>query len=281
MRAAGWVDTRPLLRPLLDEFMTLLRGLSPEDWTRPTPVAGWAVRDVAAHVLDGWLRRLACQRDGLTLPPPARPIEGFADLVGFIDGLNAEWVRVARGRLGPRLLIDLIATVAPQWAEFLEGLDPHAPAFWAVGWAGDAVSPNWFDVGRDFTEVWHHQQQIREAVNAPPLTQPRFLGPVLALGLRALPRAYAAVAGAHGDCVAVRVVGPAGGEWALVRGDDARWGLFEGTPSSPRARLALDEDAAWRLLFKALPHDEARRRIACEGDPALTQPIFDALALMA
>ena len=33
--------------------------------------------------------------------------------------------------------------------------------------AGEAVSANWFDVAREFTERWHHQQQIRLAIGGP------------------------------------------------------------------------------------------------------------------
>jgi hypothetical protein len=34
-----------------------------------------------------------------------------------------------------------------------------------VAWAGEAESKNWFHVARDYSEKWHHQQQIREAVS--------------------------------------------------------------------------------------------------------------------
>ncbi len=281
MRPAPPIDTRPLLRPLFGEFAALLRGLAPDDWARPTAAPGWAVRDVAAHVLDGWLRRLSYHRDGLPLPPlDGEGAPSFAGLVDFVDRLNAEWVALARRRLSPRLIAQLVAEVGPQVAEFFESLEPSAPAFWAVAWAGEEASQNWFDVGRDFTEVWHHQQQIREAVGARTSAEPRYLQAVLALGMRALLRAYAAAQAVPGDALHVRVTGAAGGDWTLLR-DESRFALFTGQPPRARASLTLDEEAAWRLLYKALPREEARRRVSCEGDAAFGALALDALALLA
>src|SRR5213082_3892646 len=53
------IDTRHLFAPLHAELMSLLRGLSAEDWEKPTVAKAWRVRDVAAHLLDTQLRRLS------------------------------------------------------------------------------------------------------------------------------------------------------------------------------------------------------------------------------
>ena len=47
------------------ELMTLLRGLEPGDWDRPTACALWSVKDIVAHLLDTSLRRLSFGSDGL------------------------------------------------------------------------------------------------------------------------------------------------------------------------------------------------------------------------
>ena len=273
------VDTRPLFAPLHAELLALLRALAPADWDKPTLAREWAVRDVVAHMLDGTLRRLSFQRDGLPLVAPAAPVEGFRGLVALLDRLNAEWVRAAR-RLSPRLLIDLHALAGAQLAAFFESLDPLAPAFFPVAWAGADESAAWMDVGRDYTELWHHQQQVREAVGAPLLVQPRWLQPLLSLALRALPRAYAALEAEPGTAVEVRIGGASGGAWALVR-DTSRWRVWVGSPEKPRARVALDEDAAWRLFFKALAREEAARRVTRAGEAHLADAFLDARAVMA
>ena len=53
------VYTADLFAPLGAELVSLLRGLGESDWTRPTLAGAWRVRDVAAHLLDGDLRKLS------------------------------------------------------------------------------------------------------------------------------------------------------------------------------------------------------------------------------
>jgi hypothetical protein len=97
MREPGRVDVVPLFRPLHEELVGLLKGLSAADWERPTVAGTWRVRDVAAHLLDTDLRRISSQRDGWALPVDA-PVEGWGDLVKLLNGLNARWVETARRR---------------------------------------------------------------------------------------------------------------------------------------------------------------------------------------
>jgi len=272
------IDTRPLFLPLHEELMDLLRGLGPADWERSTRAGAWTVRDVAAHLLDGDVRRLTFQRDGARRLMPDRPVESFDDLVAFLNRLNADWIAAAR-RLSPRVLVDFLAVTGPQVANLFAALDPEAKAFVGVAWAGEDDSRNWLDVGREYTERWHHQQQIREAVGAKLQTAARWLSPMLALSVRALPRAYASRDARPGDAVEVRITGDAGGVWSLVHAG-AKWELFVGSSPAPRARLTVDEDAAWRIFFKALPEDEAARRVAVEGEAGLAQPFLRARAVM-
>src|SRR5207244_840000 len=113
------------------------------------------------------------------------------------------------------------------------------------GWAGDTVSPNWFDIGREYTEQWHHQQQIRAAVGAEPITSRELLHPVLDLFLRALPYTYRDVTAKSGTTIAVRISGEAGGVWSLQRGQQV-WTLFHGAPEATDAEIYLSADVAWR-----------------------------------
>ena len=99
------------------------------------------------------------------------------------------------------------------------------------GWAEPTVCPGWsvsrwFDLARDFTERWVHQQQIRDAVGEPGLDGEEWIGPVVRTFVWSLPRAYQEVAAAEGTVVALRVDGPGGGEWSLRR-IDGEWSLDE------------------------------------------------------
>ena len=58
------IYTAELFRPLHRELIALLRGLDSDRWVAPTIAGSWRVRDVAAHLLDGDLRKLSGGRDG-------------------------------------------------------------------------------------------------------------------------------------------------------------------------------------------------------------------------
>ena len=277
-RPGGPVHLADRFAPLDTELIALLRGLRPDDWARPTACALWTVKDIAAHLLDGNLRRLSFQRDGLPAEPDV-PIHGFADLVKYLDRLNAEWVAAAR-RISPPLLIDLLEHTGRQAAELFARLDPDAPALFPVAWAGEAQSVNWFDVGREYTERWLHQQQIRDAVGAPGLSSREWLHPVLDLFLRALPHRYRDVAAEPGTELHVAIAGAAGGDWTLRR-EPAEWRLYLGASQTPAATVRMDQDTAWRLFSKGLDPAEARERVTLEGAQPLGAGVLGTLAVMA
>ena len=271
-------DTRALFRPVATELVTLLRGMAPADFEKPTIAGTWVVRDVVAHIVDFSMRRLSFHRDALAPPPPKRPITSEREFVDFINGINADWVDASR-RLSPRLLTDLVEKATIELADFFEALPMDAPALFGVSWAGEQTSDGWFDIGREFTELWHHQQQIRLAVGAAPLEDARFLHAVLEIALRGLPHAYRAVTSADGDTVAIDVSGPAGGQWTLVR-DLGRWAIQAGAPAAPTTRVRVSDDAAWRLLFNALKGDAARAAVQIDGRADLAEPLLAARSVV-
>ena len=258
--------------------MTLLRGLEPSAWANPTACALWSVKDVVAHLLDTSFRRLSYGRDGL-VPEPGGPISTYADLVAYLNRLNAEWVRACR-RLSPQLLIELMDAAALEVHAYFRSLDPHATAMFGVAWAGHESSPVWFDIGREYTERWLHQEQIREAVSAPGLTSKEWLHPVLDLFVRALPHVYRDVPAEPGQSIHIAITGEAGGDWTIQRLPGG-WELFSGRSERSAARISMDQGTAWKLFSKGLSAEAARARVSLEGDAALGEPILGALAVMA
>jgi Mycothiol maleylpyruvate isomerase N-terminal domain len=277
MREPGRVDVVPLFRLLHEELVGLLSGLSAADWERPTVAGTWRVRDVAAHLLDTDLRRISSQRDGWA-PAGETPVNGWADVVRLLDGLNASWVQAAR-RLSPRVLTELLTYSGRELAVVVATLDPDAPAPFSVLWAGQAASANWFDLGREYTEKWHHQAQIRLAVGVSPLDGHRLFHPVLAFSMHALPRALDGETESEGTAVSVSVTGEAGGAWSAVRGATG-WRLLEGEPPSPAARVVMNGETAWRLLYNSLSAEEARLRVTAEGDARLLAAVLRARSVM-
>ena len=269
--------TAHLFAPLHQQLVELLEGLDPADWERPTMAPAWRVRDVAAHLVEVDLRRLSVGRDGHRLEP-GRPIDGYRDLVEFLNQLNAEWVAAAR-RFSPRVLVELLRYSGSEMARMVAELPQHELAPFAVDWAGERRSENWFDIGRDYTERWHHQMQIRDAVGASGLLDERWLLPLLDLSVRCLPRSYAGVGAAPGTTVVLHVLVAAAAVWTL-RMEQGTWRLWRGASAAPTTTVRLDPDAAWRMFYNALSPAEARRRATVDGDAALAEPLFSARAVM-
>jgi uncharacterized protein (TIGR03083 family) len=272
------IDTRALFRPVSSSLVVLLRRLEVEDWHTPTVAGTWVVRDVVAHLLDSTLRRLSFHRDGLTPPPPPVPMASARDFVDFINALNAQWVASAK-RLSPRVLTDLYERASGEAADFFEALPLDAPALFPVSWAGEAASAGWFDIGREFTELWHHQQQIRMAVGAASLPDSRYLGAVIDIAVRGLPHAFREVSAQPGETVVIDISGAGGGQWTLVRSNEI-WTLARGEPAAATARARLDDEAAWRLLFNALSEADAERAVQLEGRADLAAPLLRARSVI-
>src|SRR5215467_2308671 len=184
-------------------LLELLRSLTPEDWERQTVSLKWKVKDVAAHLLDTPLRGLSIGRDGYI--PPAPKLDSPVALGAFINRLNQEGVTVYR-RLSPAVLISLMEVACKELAEYHAGRNPHAMAPYGVSWAGEEKSANWFDTAREYTERWHHQQQIRLATDG--LENPcagimtrELYNPVLDCFMLALPFTYRNVSAAPGTAI--------------------------------------------------------------------------------
>ena len=271
-------DTRHAFRPLSAEIVQLLRTLDPADWQRPTMAGAWRVRDVVAHLLDTALRRLSFHRDRAAPPAPERPLAGEREFVAFINELNAIWVQAAR-RLSSRALTDLYAGASSELADFVEAQGLHDPALFPVSWAGESRSVLWLDVGREFTEVWHHGSQIREAVGAGPFAEGQWLRLVLEIALHALPHAYRSVPGRPGAAVAIAVTGRSPGAWSLHYRHGA-WDIEEGYPGKPVATATMSCEVAWRLFFNALSPGEAQAHIRLEGDTAFALPLLRARSVI-
>lgn len=258
-------------------LLALLSGLAPEQWDAPTVCPGWSVKDVVAHLLGDDLQRLAAGRDGHRSAASAS-LPAWDDLVAFLNRRNEEWVAALR-RLSPRVLVELLGWSGERVLEHFLSLDLAAPGG-PVDWAGPEPAPRWLDVGREYTERWVHQEQIRDAAGVPGLRDPRLFHPVLDVLVHALPHTYRDVPAAEGTHVRLVVTGEAGGGWSLVRQRD-RWALFVGVEAAPASLVTVDQDTAWRLFTKGVGAAAARRRAAVEGDPSLGAVAFRAVAIIA
>ena len=272
MKPVGPIETIHLFHDVRRELLALLRGLAPDDWARPaTPK--WTVKDVALHLLGGEIGILSRRRDAF--PPPGASIQGWPDLVALINRLNDDWVRATR-RISPRVLCDLLEFTAPQAEEYFASLDPHALGV-PVDWAGPGLAPVWLDLAREYTERWHHQQQIRDAVGKPGLKERRYFAPVLDAFVRALPWTYRDVTVPDGTAVQLTISGDAGGSWCLRR-EGGAWKLYVGAAEKPSASVTLDPEDAWRLFTKGRSKEDVRARF--DGDARLAEQVLQMISII-
>jgi uncharacterized protein (TIGR03083 family) len=272
------IETLPLFAELDRLLLELLRSLAPEDWQRPTLARRWTVKDVAAHLLDGNLRTLAMLRDNYFGETPDD--FSYAGVVAYLNRLNADWVQAMR-RLSPAVLTEWLAASGAEYTAYLHTLDPWAPAAFPVAWAGETESLNWFHVARDYTEKWHHQQQIREAVGqTAPLLTPALFRPFIETMLRGLPHAYRTVEAPVGTRVRVCIDTAAGGTWELLK-TAAAWQLALPAAVAPTAEVGLAPQVAWQLFTKGMSAAEARPLVRIAGQSALAEAALQLVAVMA
>jgi hypothetical protein len=199
------------------------------------------------------------------------------ELVALINRLNEERV-VASRRISPRLLCELLAFVGPEVEAYFSSLNLEAIGE-PVSWAGSNPAPVWFDVAREFTERWHHQQQIRDATGSPPLYDPYFLSPVLDTFVRALPNSFRHTAAPEGTVVRFETAGGAGGVWFLIR-VERTWELALESEAAPASEVSIPQDTAWRMFTKGVESEKARASAQIRGDAALVTPIFSTISVI-
>lgn len=255
-------------------LVELLASLSPHDWEKQTLAPKWKVKDVAAHLLDTELRRLSFCRDG-SVPETGTTAAG---LVSMVNRLNEEGVTIFR-RLSARLLISLIARASVELCEYLQALDPFAEAPWSVSWAGEEKSANWFDVAREFTERWHHQEQIRVAVGKPGIMTRELYYPVLDCFMRALPFHYRRLKKELGVTACFNIRGDCGGSWYLACGADG-WELVPSATGEIASNTSIPQEIAWRIFTKGISREEARAKVELSGDLELGSHILGMTAIV-
>jgi uncharacterized protein (TIGR03083 family) len=273
------IDVVPLFPAERAALLDLLRSLTPEQWGTPTVCAGWSVKDIAAHLVADDLGRLGWQRDGHSANrfEPTSPETFETELRDFINAQNELWVQAAR-RFSPRVIMDLLQWTGPETQVLFESLDPDAIGL-GVTWAGESESANWFDLAREYTERWHHQAQIRDAVGAPMLYDERLFVPVLQTMSYAIPHALHEYDAPVGTLICINIGDITSWAYDIYR-DERGWSVCEGN-GPPNGVISMTGDTAWRMLTRNLPREEIAARIRVDGDSALVAAVLDAFALVA
>lgn len=266
------------LFPKLDvKLIELLKSLSAEDWEKQTIAPLWTVKDIAVHLLDGNIRALSMLRDGYFGEKPEN-INSYSDLLAYLNRLNADWVKAMR-RVSPKVLIELLQSTGKEYFSFLQSLDPFANATFSVAWAGENVSENWFHIAREYTEKWHHQQQIRLAVGKhSELYNHELYLPYLETSMRALPHNYKDIEGRKDEVIQFEIINY--GVWYLCFNGE-KWVLANDCKIEPICKVFIKSEIAWRIFTKGIMKQEAERQSDVFGKRELATKIFEMLAVMA
>jgi len=275
------IQTLHLFPSLEKQLIDLLKGLSPADWQLQAS-SSWTVKDVAAHLLDGNIRGLSMSRDAYFGESPAQ-VNNYQDLVNLLNKLNADWVHAMK-RVSPAVLVELLALTGEAYYQHLCSLDLHAPALFAVAWAGQEQSPNWFHIAREYTEKWHHQQQIRDALGknqiGEGIMKTEFFKPLMTTFFQALPYRYQEVKCNEGEAIHIKIKTEIGGEWSLLRREN-KWQVLEENSGQRVAQIEIDPDTVWKLFCNGVSPDEARKKSLIAGNEEILRPFFHTLGIMA
>ncbi len=270
------IFTAHLFPKLEAKLIELLRSLTPDDWEKQTLSPKLKVKDVAAHLLDTQIRKLAAARHGYKSENSKKLSP--AKLLTLINSLNAEGVRQHR-QLLPEELISRMEAASRESAEYHRALDPLGIAMFPVSWAGEEDSANWFDTAREFTERWHHQQQIRVAVNKPGIMTREFYFPVLDCFMRGLPYSYRNVSAKSATLAQFNVSGECGGSWYLFR-DGGDWKLIAAPAGEKISETTIPQEIAWRIFTKGIAFGEARTQVQVAGDEAVGLHILNMISIV-
>jgi uncharacterized protein (TIGR03083 family) len=271
------IETRHLFPILHNKLIELLQSLSDEDWQKPTIAKLWTVKDIAAHLLDVNYRTIASKKNYSVKPD--REINSYQDLVGYLNHLNAEWVSAMK-RVDPETLIAMLDETGKQHSDYMASLDTNDEAPFSVAWAGEERSAMWFHIAREYTEKWHHQQQIRDAVGKQGIMDRDLFYPCIDTFMCGLPHCYRNTTAPNGITVKITITTNSGGAWYLVKGEKS-WVLTKNEQGKVAATVILDPDTAWKLFTKGLERDTAAKQVKLSGDIELAGVVLSMVAIMA
>lgn len=183
-------------------------------------------------------------------------------------------------RVSSGLLVTWLAKTHEDYISGLEKLDPKAPARFSVAWAGEEISSNWFHIAREFTEKWHHHQQIRDAVGQPGILTREFYKPVLDTFMKALPHNYKSISAPEKTCIQLSIDSEAGGTWFLNKERD-QWVLAYTQYHEPQVKIILPVDLSWKLFTKAIQFGDVKKSISITGETKLALPALQMVTVMA
>jgi hypothetical protein len=167
-----------------------------------------------------------------------------------------------------------------QHSEYMVSLDPKGEAPFSVAWAGEERSAMWFHVAREYTEKWHHQQQIRDTVGKQGIMDRDLFYPCIDTFMRGLPHCYRDITAPNGTTVKITVTTDSGGKWYLAS-TGSGWELKKENNTTVSATVVIEPDIAWKLFTKGLIPEAAAKQVQLSGNIELAEVLLTMVAVMA
>jgi uncharacterized protein (TIGR03083 family) len=202
--ALGHREAMTLAATEFDRMGAQLAALAPADWARPTVCELWDVRGMATHVLGMAEAQASFRQFAHDFRAAGQRTSGK-----MIDEMSATQVR-ERAAMTPAAIVSRLAAVAPKavrarrrtpafvrWAVRLKNDPPFDSERWPYGYLVDII----------FTrDTWMHRLDISRATSLPMDLTAGHDGRLVADVVTEWARR-------HGKPFALKLTGPAGGEW--------------------------------------------------------------------
>jgi uncharacterized protein (TIGR03083 family) len=187
-----------------DDVDTLLAGLSDQQWQAQSPLPGWTVHDVTAHLIG-----TESMLQGVATPDADVDVSTLKHVRNDIGVMNERWVRKLRGVSAGDMLENFRVTTAKR-REALNGMSDDDWNQITATPAGPDTYGRFMRV-RDF-DCWMHLHDIRDAI-AQPAADPDLGGPASRLALDEMAASMGFVVGKLGGApdgsrVAIELTGP-------------------------------------------------------------------------
>jgi uncharacterized protein (TIGR03083 family) len=274
-RPATHLDKSEVLDGLFaswDAIDQLMTGLPDAQWKSPTPLPGWCVHDVVAHVIG-----TESMLSGVASPGLDVDVSTFSHVRNGIGELNECWVQHFRGETGDDVLTrfrDVTAKRRVMLTDMTEEI-----------WNGVTVTPAGPDTYGRFMRVrtfdcWMHQQDVRHALSRPP-SDADLDGPASRLALDEIAASMGFVVGKLGKApdgarVAFELTGPMARTIRVAV--DGRAAVVDEFAGAPTTVIRLDglqftRRCGGRPLGTDRPSD-----VEFDGDAEVGQRIVDHMA---
>ena len=256
-----------------DDIDRLLTGLPDVRWKTPTPLPGWCVHDVVAHVIGTESMLL-----GVPTPESDIDVTTLDHVRNPIGELNECWIRQLSGETGADVLNRFRSVTSERRAVLTAMSDDE--------WNAQSFTPAGPDSYGRFMRIrifdcWMHEQDIREALSRPS-SDDDLDSPAARLALDEVAVSMGFVVGKlgkapEGSRVAIRLTGPLARTFRVAV--DGRAAVVNDFGSADPTTVIELDGLQFTRLCGGRPMTTARATvIEFDGDAEVGQRIVDHLA---